>query len=111
MDKSIEVMLQENSTECYRFVEQFASTMNSRSNVVSNSVNAESEITRIAQQLAQSAGDALRSVDSSGGSGRVRSDDDNGSVISVGTTNVTKSSNNNAVKIKSSDDKEEMQRL
>ncbi|KAK6100874.1 hypothetical protein QQG55_2400 [Brugia pahangi] len=121
MDKSIEVMLQENSTECYRFVEQFASTMNSRSNVVSNSINAESEITRIAQQLAQSAGDALRSIDSSSSSssssgsgnsnGRVRSDDDNGSVISVGTTNVTKSSKNNTLKMKSCDHKEEMQRL
>ncbi|EFO22675.2 hypothetical protein LOAG_05809 [Loa loa] len=107
MDKSIEVMLQENSTECYRFVEQFASTMNSRSNVVSNAANAESEITRIAQQLAQSAGDALRSVDNS--SGRVRSGDGSGSTISVGVMNVTKSADPDTVEIRSSDDREETQ--
>lgn len=107
MDKSIEVMLQENSTECYRFVEQFASTMNSRSNVVSNAINAENEITRIAQQLAQSAGDALRSVD--GSSDRMRSGDGNGSAISVGDTSVTKSVDAGSVEIRSNDDKEETQ--
>ncbi|VBB29375.1 unnamed protein product [Acanthocheilonema viteae] len=100
MDKSIEVMLQENSTECYRFVEQFASTMNSRSNVVSNAINAENEITRIAQQLAQSANDAFKSVDDS--SGRMRSDDNNSSAISVDTS-VTRSVDTGIVEIKSSD--------
>ncbi|CAG9532711.1 unnamed protein product [Cercopithifilaria johnstoni] len=107
MDKSIEVMLQENSTECYRFVEQFASTMNSRSNVVSNAINAENEITRIAQQLAQSADDALRSVD--GNNGRMRSSDSNGSAVSVGGTSVTKCVDTDTAEIRSSDDKEETQ--
>uniref|UniRef100_A0A0R3RSG5 SANT domain-containing protein n=1 Tax=Elaeophora elaphi TaxID=1147741 RepID=A0A0R3RSG5_9BILA len=107
MDKSIEVMLQENSTECYRFVEQFASTMNSRSNVVSNAINAENEITRIAQQLAQSADDALRSVD--GNCGRIRPGDGNNSAVSVSDMNVTKSVDPGPVKIRSSNNKEETQ--
>lgn len=107
MDKSIEVMLQENSTECYRFVEQFASNMNSRSNVVSNAINAENEITRIAQQLAQSAGDALRSVD--GSSSRMRSSDSHSSPVSVDITSITKSVDTGTVEIRSSDDKKEMQ--
>lgn len=105
MDKSIEVMLQENSTECYRFVEQFASTMNSRSNVVNNTINAESEITRIAQQLAQSADDALRSVD--GNSDRIKSRGDSGLAICVGSSNMNNSVDNNDVEITSSHDSEE----
>ncbi|VDN03798.1 unnamed protein product [Thelazia callipaeda] len=62
MDKTIEVMLQENSTECYRFVEQFASSINS--NTVSGELSEESEITFIAEQLAQSAADTLNSATS-----------------------------------------------
>uniref|UniRef100_A0A8R1U117 SANT domain-containing protein n=1 Tax=Onchocerca volvulus TaxID=6282 RepID=A0A8R1U117_ONCVO len=109
MDKSIEVMLQENSTECYRFVEQFASTMNSRSNVVNNVISAENEITRIAQQLAQSAGDALRSVD--GSNVKMGSNDDNGSAISVDDTGVTKSVETDTIGIRCGNDKKEMQKL
>uniref|UniRef100_A0A915Q0T8 SANT domain-containing protein n=1 Tax=Setaria digitata TaxID=48799 RepID=A0A915Q0T8_9BILA len=104
MDKSIEVMLQENSTECYRFVEQFASTMNSRSTVVSSAISAENEITRIAQQLAQSAGDALRSADDV--DGRIRSDVGNTSAISAASTSMIKSVSSDAVRIRSGDDKE-----
>ncbi|KAM3724358.1 Protein cramped-like [Dirofilaria immitis] len=109
MDKSIEVMLQENSTECYRFVEQFASTMNSRSNVVSNVINAENEITRIAQQLAQSADDALRSVD--GSSVKMRSDDDNDSVVSIDDATMIKSVKPDTVAVRCNDDKKETPRL
>ncbi|MCP9258759.1 Protein cramped-like protein [Dirofilaria immitis] len=107
MDKSIEVMLQENSTECYRFVEQFASTMNSRSNVVSNVINAENEITRIAQQLAQSADDALRSVD--GSSVKMRSDDDNDSVVSIDDATMIKSVKPDTVAVRCNDDKKKRQ--
>uniref|UniRef100_A0A183HLV0 Product n=1 Tax=Onchocerca flexuosa TaxID=387005 RepID=A0A183HLV0_9BILA len=109
MDKSIEVMLQENSTECYRFVEQFASTMNSRSNVVSNVISAENEITRIAHQLAQSAGDALRSVD--GSNVKMGSNDDNGSAIAVDDTGVSKSVENDTIGIRLDNDNKEMQKL